>query len=136
MGDSCCRPHHNIQREAAARPDMQALLRTRISRTPFTASRRSAVRVIAMAAPTIHYFPLRGRAEAMRLALKLAGVEFQEALVDRAEMKGNQSLYPFGQCPRCMQCQAAAAGQRDGLLPHGVPAPAGTPDGTRAQQAF
>ena len=53
-----------------------------------------------MATPVIHYFPLRGRAEVMRLALKLVGVEYQEVMVDRAQMKSDLSTYPFGQCPR------------------------------------
>lgn len=73
--------------------------RSHFATLPGATSRRSA-RVIAMATPVIHYFPLRGRAEVMRLALKLVGVEYQEVMVDRAEMKSDLSIYPFGQCPR------------------------------------
>lgn len=52
-----------------------------------------------MSKPTLHYFPLRGRGEVIRLALSAAGVDFDEKLVDYAAMKSDLKSYPFGQCP-------------------------------------
>lgn len=53
-----------------------------------------------MSKPTIHYFNLRGRAEVMRLAFSLKGVDFTMVPVDYAAMKSDSAAYPFGQCPR------------------------------------
>lgn len=50
--------------------------------------------------PQLHYFPLRGRGDVIRIALSYAKVEWEEVAVNRDEMKANRDLYPFGQCPR------------------------------------
>ncbi|EFN58174.1 hypothetical protein CHLNCDRAFT_57035 [Chlorella variabilis] len=51
--------------------------------------------------PTVFYFPFRGRAEPIRLALAAKlGVEFEVQGIDYGEMKSNLELYPFAQCPR------------------------------------
>jgi glutathione S-transferase len=49
---------------------------------------------------TLHYFPLRGRGEVIRLALELRGVQYAEQAPDYAAMKQDQDAFPFGQCPR------------------------------------
>ena len=48
-------------------------------------------------AVTLHYFPPRGRAEVIRLALELRGVQYEEQVVDYAAMKQDQDAFPFGQ---------------------------------------
>ncbi|PSC72458.1 flagellar associated isoform B [Micractinium conductrix] len=53
-----------------------------------------------MAKAQVYYFPIRGRAEPVRLALEAAGVEWEEVAVDYAEMKADLGKYPFAQCPR------------------------------------
>lgn len=51
--------------------------------------------------PVIKYFPIRGRAEAIRLALRVAGVEYvDENVADLNLMKTDLGAFPFGQCPR------------------------------------
>lgn len=47
------------------------------------------------------YFPIRGRAEPVRLALAAAGESWNETVVDYAEMKGKAGTaeFPFGQVP-------------------------------------
>uniref|UniRef100_A0A7S0V6R1 glutathione transferase n=1 Tax=Polytomella parva TaxID=51329 RepID=A0A7S0V6R1_9CHLO len=53
-----------------------------------------------MPRPTIFYFPLRGRAEVIKLVLSYAKVEFDVENIDYNVMKKDRTLYPFGQCPR------------------------------------
>ncbi|KAG1657223.1 hypothetical protein FOA52_011511 [Chlamydomonas sp. UWO 241] len=53
-----------------------------------------------MSLPALHYFPLRGRGEVIRLLLHVAGVEHDEHPMDYAAMKADLAAYPFGQCPR------------------------------------
>lgn len=50
--------------------------------------------------PQVVYFPIRGRAEPIRLALEHLGIQYEEVTVDYAEMKKDLVKYPFGQCPR------------------------------------
>lgn len=50
--------------------------------------------------PTVFYFPIRGRAEPIRLALVAMGIEYEEQAVDYGEMKSALEKYPFAQCPR------------------------------------
>lgn len=53
------------------------------------------------AKPVIKYFPIRGRAETIRLALRVAGVEYvDEDIPDHNLMKTDLAAFPFGQCPR------------------------------------
>ncbi|XP_065063682.1 glutathione S-transferase 1-like [Rhopilema esculentum] len=50
----------------------------------------------------LYYFDLAGRAEISRLLFHHAGVEFEDHRFKKdewAEMKKNQKLFPFGQCP-------------------------------------
>ena len=47
--------------------------------------------------PTLHYWPLRGRGEMVRLAYAYAGVELEEEPIDFAAMKNDLLQYPFGQ---------------------------------------
>jgi glutathione S-transferase P len=49
----------------------------------------------------LHYFPLRGRAEVLRLALAAASAEYKELPIDYQEMKSEagSAKYPFGQAP-------------------------------------
>mmetsp|Transcript_2796 Transcript_2796/g.6455 ORF Transcript_2796/g.6455 Transcript_2796/m.6455 type:complete len:224 (-) Transcript_2796:224-895(-) len=49
--------------------------------------------------PVIVYWPLRGRAEVMRLALSLANQDWIEQTVDYAAMKSDKEAFPFGQAP-------------------------------------
>lgn len=49
---------------------------------------------------TLHYFPLRGRGEVIRLALSAKNEPYNEELVNFQNMKDDQEAYPFGQCPR------------------------------------
>ncbi|GLC45693.1 hypothetical protein PLESTB_001316100 [Pleodorina starrii] len=53
-----------------------------------------------MSKPVIHYFPIRGRAEVLRLAIVAGGDDFDTVDVNYAEQKGDREKYPFGQCPR------------------------------------
>ncbi|KXZ45605.1 hypothetical protein GPECTOR_53g98 [Gonium pectorale] len=53
-----------------------------------------------MSKPVIHYFPIRGRAEVLKLAIVAGGGDFDTVDVNYQEQKTNRSLYPFGQCPR------------------------------------
>lgn len=53
-----------------------------------------------MAKPVIDYFPVRGRAEATRLALAYKNIDWEETAVNYQDMKCNQDRYPFGQAPR------------------------------------
>ncbi len=49
---------------------------------------------------TVFYWPVRGRAEVVRLIAAAKGLDLQEAQVDYAAMKGDLEAYPFGQCPK------------------------------------
>ncbi|GLC39874.1 hypothetical protein PLESTB_001311600 [Pleodorina starrii] len=51
-------------------------------------------------APKIIYFPVRGRAEVMKLAIVASGDDFELEQVNFQDMKAHPELYPFGQCPR------------------------------------
>eukprot|EP00198_Chlamydomonas_reinhardtii_P011758 XP_001701095.1 glutathione S-transferase [Chlamydomonas reinhardtii] len=51
-------------------------------------------------APKIIYFPVRGRAEAMKLALAAVKQDFEFEQVEYSTMKAHPDQYPFGQCPR------------------------------------
>ncbi|GFR46113.1 hypothetical protein Agub_g7601 [Astrephomene gubernaculifera] len=53
-----------------------------------------------MSKPVIHYFPIRGRAEVLRLAIVAGGDDFDTVDVNYQEMKSDREKYPFGQCPR------------------------------------
>jgi hypothetical protein len=53
--------------------------------------------------PTLHYFPVRGRGEMLRLAYLYKGIELEEVAVDFNAMKSDLALYPFGQSPRCVR---------------------------------
>ncbi|KAF8072903.1 Gstp1 [Scenedesmus sp. PABB004] len=66
-----------------------------------------------MAPCTLFYFPLRGRAEVIKLMFEAKGVEYEVKDVDYAAMKGDRTTYPFGQCPRLVDgdldmCQSNA----------------------------
>ena len=49
--------------------------------------------------PVITYFPIRGRAEPIRLILEELGIKYQENLVARANWKDLKSKMPFGKVP-------------------------------------
>lgn len=78
-----------------------------------------------MPKPQIHYFPIRGRAEPIRLALSVKGIDFDVVLVDYADMKANvsdpETLREFGRLQasdgsfRCHACSPHA------LLPTASP---------------
>ncbi|KXZ45600.1 hypothetical protein GPECTOR_53g93 [Gonium pectorale] len=51
-------------------------------------------------APKIVYFPVRGRAEVMKLAIAYGGEDFELELVNYEDMKKDTDAYKFGQCPR------------------------------------
>lgn len=53
-----------------------------------------------MSKPVIHYFPIRGRAEVLRLAIVAGGDDFDTVDVNYTEQKADREKYPFGQCPR------------------------------------
>jgi hypothetical protein len=48
--------------------------------------------------PTIYYWPIRGRAEIFRLALRLAGQEYKEVVPP--SWKDDLNVFTFGQLPR------------------------------------
>lgn len=51
--------------------------------------------------PKLYYFDIKGRAEAIRLALHIGGIEFEDVRLDQAsfaQMKG-QGMFAFGQLP-------------------------------------
>eukprot|EP00198_Chlamydomonas_reinhardtii_P011790 XP_001701127.1 flagellar associated protein [Chlamydomonas reinhardtii] len=53
-----------------------------------------------MSRPVIHYFPIRGRAKVLRLAIVAGGDDFDVVDVNYQEQKSDREKYPFGQCPR------------------------------------
>ncbi|EFJ41636.1 hypothetical protein VOLCADRAFT_107623 [Volvox carteri f. nagariensis] len=53
-----------------------------------------------MSLPKIIYFPVRGRAEVMKLAIVASGNDFELEQINYQDMKEHPELYPFGQCPR------------------------------------
>lgn len=61
----------------------------------------------------IYYFPIRGRAEVIKLLCAAKGVQFEMKDVDYEQMKTDRAQYPFGQCPRLVDgdvdiCQSNA----------------------------
>lgn len=48
----------------------------------------------------IYYFPLRGRAEVMKLICAAKDIPFEVKDVDFANMKADRKAWPFGQAPR------------------------------------
>ncbi|CAD7696724.1 unnamed protein product [Ostreobium quekettii] len=68
--------------------------------------------------PVLHYFRIRGRGEPIRLALRVAGVAFEEENVtDRAVLKSDLDCFPFGQCPRYVDGDFDAV-QSNAILRH------------------
>lgn len=49
---------------------------------------------------TLHYFPLRGRAEVVKLICSAKNIPYEVVDVDFQNMKTDRVAYPFGQCPR------------------------------------
>ena len=49
--------------------------------------------------PIIIYFPLRGRAELIKLAIVAGGGSFKFEEVDRTKLKSDFDTFPFGQVP-------------------------------------
>lgn len=76
----------------------------RVSRSRFSSGRdlpcakQRSIKASAM--PTLHYFPVRGRGEMLRLAYAYKGIALEEVSVDFNAMKTDLALYPFGQSPR------------------------------------
>lgn len=52
-----------------------------------------------MARFKVFYFPIRGRAEVLKLICVAGGAEFEMVDVNYEAMKVDRGLYPFGQCP-------------------------------------
>ena len=48
----------------------------------------------------MHAAPPAGFAEPIRLALAVAGIEFENAALDKDALKQDLEVYNFGQCPR------------------------------------
>lgn len=61
-----------------------------------------------MESAVVYYFPIRGRGEAVRLALSVAGVPFSSEMADSEELKHDLSKYSFGQMPRYSLCESVA----------------------------
>lgn len=66
---------------------------------------------------TLYYFPLRGRAEVIKLALAAKNVDFDVQPVDYAAMKSDLKAYHFGQCPRYADAEADIC-QSNAILRH------------------
>lgn len=61
----------------------------------------------------LYYFPIRGRAEVIKLLCAAKGIEYVVKDVDYQHMKTDRQQYPFGQCPRLVDgdvdlCQSNA----------------------------
>ncbi|KAL4434320.1 hypothetical protein ABPG75_000761 [Micractinium tetrahymenae] len=92
--------------------------------------------------PVLFYFGFRAKAEAVRLALAAAGVEFENQVLTHADVpavKKDPAAYPFGQIPRYRDgevdlVQSGAIlrylGRRHGL--YGAPAGASEAEAARA----
>lgn len=68
----------------------------------------------------VDYFAIRGRAECIRLALVVAGVDYEDVPTDRAALKEAASTadYPFGQVPALRDEDGTMYCQQDAIMRH------------------
>ena len=67
-----------------------------LSQNPTMGAKQSSLAKAGI--PTIYYWPIRGRAEIFRLALRLAGQEYKEVVPP--SWKDDLNVFTFGQLPR------------------------------------
>eukprot|EP01068_Selenidium_serpulae_P004538 Selendium_serpulae@DN3623_c0_g1_i1.p1 len=79
-----------------------------------------------MVKPKLFYFPIKGRAFAIRLALAIGDIEYEFIPMSGESLKARREEFPFGQLPAmeiegAKLCQSAAclewAAEKAGLLP-------------------
>ncbi|KAI7842899.1 hypothetical protein COHA_003411 [Chlorella ohadii] len=71
-----------------------------------------------MGKPVVFYFPIRGRAEPIKLALAAKGIEFDVQPVDYELMKTDREQYPFAQCPRFVDADGLDLSQSNTIMRH------------------
>ena len=49
--------------------------------------------------PKLHYFPVPGRAEPIRIAASIGNIQFQEVNIAHSEWADKKASYPFQQLP-------------------------------------
>jgi glutathione S-transferase len=71
----------------------------------------------AMSRPTLIYFPMRGRAELLRVVLAEAGIEYDEQPIEQKALAGSPDL-PFGAVPVWVEADGFRLAQSMAIVRH------------------